>query len=1181
MRIILFGFHLVVGVTAMCGVGLASGPPFANSGLWIEENGGQFPAPMRFGARAGATTVGFGERVVYRNGSASVAMEFAGARGVAPVPEQVQPGRIHAYRGADQRHWRRDLRAFSAVRYAGLYPGIDLQFHTGTGAMEYDFLVAPGVNPRAIRFRFRDARRVSLNYEGDLLVELSNGEVLRHQRPVAYQAFGEERRAVAAFFRLRGEEVSFHVARYDRSKALVIDPVLRFATVMQAPLTQIATDAASNSYVVSGFAFAGVIDKDFICWKFDAQGKLIYKVYLGGVGWEVPSEAVADGSGNLFVTGTSNSADYPVNTSPCRGPNNDVFLTKLGVTGAILASRCFGGVRAESVAGMGLDSSGFVHVGGTTESNDLPTTAGAFQTQPRLPDAKSGFVTKFDGTTLAVATSTLVGGFGVTEVHHMVVEPNGAALLVGAAWQSGFRVTPGAYLTTGPSSQVNYLHFLTRVAPGAASLSYSTFVPGNYSSVIRLRAGVDGASQAVVAIDDGLESVRLYKFNSSGSQLLFNKLAPGRSGAASMEVDAAGNILLVVADTNSYALSADTLQMRSANMVVVKYDPSASNVLFASAMTGAGALAKFGPGNEILVAARLTSSALPQRFPITPGASSETPNAALPLGNEFFGLYRIAAGSAACNPALEVSHLPLPDAGQTLTLGVSAPANCTWAASILQHPGGWVTLEGPSYGTGNGGFMISAKALTAPETGRLAVVSVSPSASVTLTQGAPPGCTPITAGSLGTDGAAAIREIHFSLPDACPWTVTSDASWLRIASASSGMGSAVIHAALDANTGTTARTGNVRINGQAVEVHQNICMYNFGGALLDSRASVQPMTVAAEVGCPWTITSNANWVRLNIDSTTVRSGPLNVLAEIDENLTNAARTATFTMAGRTFLLQQTANTCFPSATATQSVFPSGGGNASFTVVVPAACTAQGSIATPAALVSTSTPQAGTSAFAFNVAANTSPLPRAFRAMGGVLGLHVFLPLLQEGLNPTAPFEDVPVGHPFFSHIAILKDRQVTRGCTFDGKRFCPSEIVTRAEMASFLARALKLSGAGGVQHFEDVPPTHPHFAAIQAIRTAGITFGCATLPDRYCPDQPLTRGQMAALMIRAIAGDNVAYSFTASFTDVNINYGFFRHVQRMKELGVTLGCTATTYCPDSLTTRGEMAAFLVRAFCSK
>jgi len=1171
-----------LGLTVVCGTGWASSAtPFAGAGAFIEENGGQFPAPARFGAFAGGTMIGFGERIVYHGGNSTMEMELSGGRLGMAVPEGRHTAKIHAYRGTDARQWRKNLSAYSAVRYRRVYPGIDLLFHSRSGAMEYDFVVAPRANPRVIRYRFRDARRVWLDEVGDLQVQFPNGEVLRHQRPVAYQTVRGKRREIPAYFRLTGDMVSFAVARYDASRPLVIDPVLRFATVMQAPFSQIASDALSNSYVVSRLSIS-LIDIDLICWKFDAQGKLIYKVYLGGVGLEEPGRIAADFSGNLYVTGTSNSSDYPVNTSPCRGPNHDGILTKLGPTGVILASRCFGGARTETVAGIGIDSGALLHVAGTTESNDFPTTNGAFQTQPRIPDAKSGFVTKFDAASLSVVTSTLVGGFGETAVNDMAVEPSGAVTLGGTAWQPGFRTTAGALLTSVPNvSTPTPLPFVTRLAAGAASLVYSTFLPVTLQhSFEKVRIGVDGSGQTVIAVNHVPDAVRLLKLNSAGSQLLFDRLVGNRSGASSLEVDAAGNLLMVAGDTNSYPLTAETLQGRRGDMVVLKFDPTATNLLYASAMTAAGAMAKFGPGSEILVAASLQGAAHPQRFPVTAGATSDAPDIAMPLGREFFGLYRITAGSAVCNPTMEISNLTVANAGATLTLGVNAAANCTWAASVWQNPGDWITLEGRSYGTGNGGFMFTAKPLLPSDPGRTALLSVSPTASVLLTQGQPPGCVLGPLNNASTGGPATIREIVFFLPDTCAWTVSSDAAWLRVVSAASGTGSGVVHVAMDANTSPDARGGNIRINGQAVNFTQSPCTYNFGGVTLDSRAAVQPLPVVADQGCPWTLSTSSSWMRLNIAPAAVQDGPSTVIVEVDENLTNAVRTANFTMAGRTFTVQQVANSCFPAATVTQSAFPSGGGSGSFTVTVPAACNAHGSIAAPGTITTTSIPQAGTGTFAFTVPANTSALPRAFRITGGFVGQNVYLPLLQEAVNPAAPFDDVPVGHPFFSYISILKDRQVTRGCTFDAKRYCPAEIVTRAEMASFLARALRLSGSATVPYFEDVPPTHPHYGAIQAIRAAGITLGCSTMPDRYCPEQPLTRGQMAALMIRAISGDNVSYSYTASFTDVNINYAFFRYVQRMKELGVTLGCTTTTYCPDSLTTRGEMAAFLVRAFLS-
>ncbi|MBL8220373.1 MAG: SBBP repeat-containing protein, partial [Bryobacterales bacterium] len=937
-----------LGLTMMCGVGMASSPtPFAEVGAFIEENGGQFPAPAMFGADAGGTTIGFGERIVYRNGASMLEMDLAGARLGLPAAEDRRSVKIHAYRGADARRWRKDLSAYTAVRYRAVYPGIDLLFHADSGEMEYDFVVAPQANPRAIRYRFREARRVWLDEAGDLQVQFANGEVLRHQRPVAYQTAGGKRREIPAYFQLRGDMVSFAVARYDRTLPLVIDPVLRFATVMQAPFSQIASDALSNSYVVSRLSIS-VIDIDLICWKFDAQGKLIYKVYLGGVGSEEPGRIAADGSGNLYVTGTSNSSDYPVNTSPCRGPNHDGILTKLGPTGVILASRCFGGARTETVAGIGIDSGAFLHVAGTTESNDFPTTSGAFQTQPRIPDAKIGFVTKFDAASLGVVTSTLVGGFGETTVNDMAVEPSGAVTLAGTAWQPGFRTTTGALLTSVPNVPLpTPLPFVSRLAAGAASLLYSTFLPVTLlNSFEKVRIGVDGAGQTVIAVNHFPDAVRLLKLNSAGSQLLFDRLLGNRSGASSLEVDTAGNLLMVASDTNSYALTAESLQGRRGDMVVLKFDPTATNVLYASAMTAAGAMAKFGPGSEILVAASLQGVAHPQRFPVTAGANSDAPDIAMPLGREFFGLYRIAAGSAACNPTMEISNLTVANAGATLTLGVNAAANCTWAASVWQNPGDWITLEGRSYGTGNGGFMFTAKPLLPSDPGRTALLSVSPTASVLLTQGQPPGCVlgPMNNGSTG--GPAAIREIIFFLPDTCAWTVSSDAAWLRVVSAASGTGSGVIHVAMDANTSPDARGGNIRINGQAVTFTQSPCTYNFGGVTLDSRAAVQPLPVVADQGCPWTLSTNASWIRLNSASTAVQEGPSTVIVEVDENLTNAVRSANFTMAGRTFTVQQAANSCFPAATVTQSLFPSGGGNGTFTVTVPAACNALGTIAAP-------------------------------------------------------------------------------------------------------------------------------------------------------------------------------------------------------------------------------------------
>ncbi|MCS7026674.1 MAG: S-layer homology domain-containing protein [Bryobacteraceae bacterium] len=115
-------------------------------------------------------------------------------------------------------------------------------------------------------------------------------------------------------------------------------------------------------------------------------------------------------------------------------------------------------------------------------------------------------------------------------------------------------------------------------------------------------------------------------------------------------------------------------------------------------------------------------------------------------------------------------------------------------------------------------------------------------------------------------------------------------------------------------------------------------------------------------------------------------------------------------------------------------------------------------------------------------------------------------------------------------------------------------------------------------YFTDVPPTHPHFAHIQKLRDLGITSGCTT--TSFCPEDSVTRGQMAAFIIRARLGIRAGQSFvfptTPFFTDVPPTDLFYPFIQKMKEFGITSGCTATEYCPGGLTTRGQMAVFMIR-----
>jgi hypothetical protein len=176
------------------------------------------------------------------------------------------------------------------------------------------------------------------------------------------------------------------------------------------------------------------------------------------------------------------------------------------------------------------------------------------------------------------------------------------------------------------------------------------------------------------------------------------------------------------------------------------------------------------------------------------------------------------------------------------------------------------------------------------------------------------------------------------------------------------------------------------------------------------------------------------------------------------------------------------------------------------------------------------------------------------------------------------FFDVPPGHPFHANIVELARAEVTAGC--GGGNYCPSDPVTRAQMAVFL-----LKGAHGAdwvpddvgQYFLDVPPGS--FAAewINYIASQAITGGCGT--NIYCPDNPVTRAQMAVFILKTL-GNYYPPFVPQIFDDVPPGAFAYDFINGIYNQGITGGCSVVPklYCPENLVTRGQMAVFIDRAF---
>lgn len=167
------------------------------------------------------------------------------------------------------------------------------------------------------------------------------------------------------------------------------------------------------------------------------------------------------------------------------------------------------------------------------------------------------------------------------------------------------------------------------------------------------------------------------------------------------------------------------------------------------------------------------------------------------------------------------------------------------------------------------------------------------------------------------------------------------------------------------------------------------------------------------------------------------------------------------------------------------------------------------------------------------------------------------------------FLDVPPVSLHQADIEKLAESGITKGC--GGNNFCPLQSVTRQQMASFLVRALDLPTAGA-HGFADVTPSNVHQADIASLAAAGITRGCGR--DDFCPGDAVTRQQMASFLVRAL---DLEPAENVQFSDVSPDNVHAADIASLAAAGITVGCGGDRFCPEDVVTRQQMASFLVRA----
>ncbi|MGJ0490753.1 SBBP repeat-containing protein [Methylobacter sp.] len=382
-------------------------------------------------------------------------MQLAGANSAPKVVgREPLPGHVNYLIGKDPGQWHTQVPTYGKVAYEGVYPGVDLVYYGNQGQLEYDFVVAPGADPHNIKLTFQGANNIKVTPAGELVLHTANGD-LRMHKPVIYQQIEGVRQPIAGSYALKADQtVGFQVAAYDAAHPLIIDPVL------------------------------------------------VYSTYLGGSGNDDSSDITVDLQGRAYVTGTTDSSDFPTMDAlqPTKSGDKDAFVAKLSTDGRALRYATYlGGNSSDSGNGIAVDLLGQAVVTGFTDSPDFPTK-NALQ-----PNLKTGivlgdaFVAKLSADGRALHYATYLGGSSNDGGNGIAVD------LRGQAYVTGFTDSPDFPTKNAlqPTKDGDTDGFVAKLSADGRALRYSTYLgAGNDDSGsdiavdLRGRAYVAGFTQS-------------------------------------------------------------------------------------------------------------------------------------------------------------------------------------------------------------------------------------------------------------------------------------------------------------------------------------------------------------------------------------------------------------------------------------------------------------------------------------------------------------------------------------------------------------------------------------------------------------------------------------------------------------------------------------------------------------
>ncbi len=623
----------------------------------FEQNVGQSDSRVKFFSRGSGYAVFLTpDEVVLSLGSTDPAvfrMTLAGQNS-NPRIEGVDPlmSTTNYLLGADAGGWRKDVPSFSKVRYHSVYRGIDVVYYGNGSHLEYDFVVAPQADPNNIQLDYKGVESLSVDKSGDLVLNTGAGEV-RQQKPTVYQDIQGKRVFLDGAYVIKGKRrVAFKVGRYDKSKPLIIDPVLVYSSYFGGTAggttgdlgIAIAVDAAGNAYVTGhtgspAFPVTNASQpslgggQDAFVLKLNPAGtSVLFSTFIGGSASDEGHSIVLDGQNNIVIAGHTSSPNFPVvNGAQAKiGGNQDAFVLKLNNSGtAILYSTFLGGDLDDRALGVVLDTAGATYVTGMASSRNFPTS-NPFQgtNGGGLSDV---FVAKLNSNG-AIVYSTYVGGIGHDHAYSIAVDGEANAYVVGFTTSVNFPTkAPIIEFFNGGADDA----FVFKLNPAGNAMVYSTFFGGGGSEAA-VRVAVDSAGSAHVAgltsspnfpLKNAIQSLYfensdafVVKFTPDASDVVYSTFLGGfgTEGASGIALDAAGNTYVSGFTTSFDFPAVNSVQAflsSDRDAFVTKLMPDGQKILYSTYLGGFGIDGAVGltatPSGDVFVTGFTTSGDFP------------------------------------------------------------------------------------------------------------------------------------------------------------------------------------------------------------------------------------------------------------------------------------------------------------------------------------------------------------------------------------------------------------------------------------------------------------------------------------------------------------------------------------------------------------------------------------------